>query len=46
MDQTRIERVNEVDGTFTLDGQIRVLAKNGVINGIQILTKQKSGSQK
>jgi hypothetical protein len=46
MDQTRIERVKEVDGTFTMDGQIRVLAKNGIINGIQILTKQKSGSQR
>jgi hypothetical protein len=43
MDQTRVERVRDVDGIFTLDGQIRVVAKNGVVDGIQILTKQKSG---
>jgi hypothetical protein len=42
MNQTRVERVKDVDGTFTMDGQIKVVAKNGVVNGIQILTKQKS----
>jgi hypothetical protein len=43
MDETRVERVRDVDGIFTMDGQIRVVAKNGVVDGIQILTKQKSG---
>jgi hypothetical protein len=46
MDQTRVERVKDVDGTFTLDGQIKVVAKNGVVSGIQVLTKQKSGSSR
>lgn len=46
MNQTRVERVNDVDGTFTLDGQIKVVAKNGIVKGIQILTKQKSGPSK
>jgi hypothetical protein len=46
MNQTRVERVKDVDGTFTLDGQIKVVAKNGTVSGVQILTKQKSGPQK
>jgi hypothetical protein len=44
--QTKIERVKDIDGTFTLDGKVKVIAKNGVVSGLQILTKQKGLTSK
>jgi hypothetical protein len=42
--QTRLERVSDIDGLFTMDGQIRIVAKNGAVQGLQILSKQNSSS--
>ncbi|WXG42496.1 MAG: hypothetical protein WED04_00045 [Promethearchaeati archaeon SRVP18_Atabeyarchaeia-1] len=46
VEQVRLERVNDVDGLFTMDGQIRVIAKNGAITGIQIMSKGKATATK
>jgi hypothetical protein len=44
VEQTRLERVNDVDGLFKLNGEIRIIAKNGTVQGIQVLSKQNSSS--
>jgi hypothetical protein len=38
--QTRLERVKDIDGVFVMDGQVKIIAKNGAVTGIQILSKQ------
>jgi hypothetical protein len=42
VEQTKLERVNDIDGLFTMDGEVKVIAKNGVVQGVQILSKQNS----
>jgi hypothetical protein len=40
MEQTKLERANDIDGLFTLNGEIRVIAKNGAVQGVQVLSKR------
>jgi hypothetical protein len=42
VEQTRLEKANDIDGLFTMDGEVRIIAKNGIIQGVQILSKQNS----
>jgi hypothetical protein len=46
VEQNRLEKVTDVDGIFTLDGQARIIAKNGQIVAIQILSKRKPAATK
>jgi len=46
MEQTKIEKMDEIDGLFTLDGEVRVMAKDGKVLGIQVLSKQKTAAIK
>jgi hypothetical protein len=42
VEKNRIEKVDNLDGIFTLDGQVKVATKRGKVLGIQVLSKQKS----
>ena len=44
VEQTRLERVSDIDGLFTLDGEIKIIAKNGAVQAVQVLSKQSSSS--
>lgn len=46
VEQTRLERANDIDGLFTMDGEVRIIVKNGAVQGVQILSKQNSHSTK
>jgi hypothetical protein len=41
-EKNRLEKVDNLDGIFTLDGQVKVATKGGKVLGIQVLSKQKS----
>nr|MDO8097947.1 hypothetical protein [Candidatus Njordarchaeota archaeon] len=46
VEQSRLEKVDNLDGIFTLDGQVKVVAKAGRVIGIQVLSKQKRAMPK
>nr|MDO8134795.1 hypothetical protein [Candidatus Njordarchaeum guaymaensis] len=41
VEQTKLEKIDDLDGIFTLDGQVKVAARDGKVIGIQVLSKQK-----
>jgi hypothetical protein len=41
-EQNRLEKVDNLEGIFTLDGQVKVATKGGKVTGIQVLSKQKT----
>jgi hypothetical protein len=46
IEQTRLERIDSIDGVFTLDGEVKVVAASGKVLGIQVLSKQKAAPAK
>jgi ribosomal protein L18E len=45
-EQTKVERIDTLEGIFTLDGQVKVVAKDGKVLGIEVLSKQKAPAVK
>lgn len=40
VEHTRLERMADLDGNFTLDGQLRVLLNSGKVIGVQVLSRE------